>query len=329
MALLITGGAGFIGSNFIYRFIENYPAERVVCLDKLTYAGNLLTLEPLFVNPNFRFIQGDICDRRTVERVFKEERPEVVVNFAAESHVDRSIRNPNAFLRTNVVGVQVLLNACIKYGVNRFHQVSTDEVYGDTTLKSNRKFKETDLLKPSSPYSASKASADLLALSYCRTYGLPVTVSRSGNNYGPYQHPEKFIPHIIMKAVAGEKVPIYGTGKNVRDWIHVDDHCRAINFILQKGKVGEIYNVGAEEEKTNLEIVRILFDHLLLRGKSTQIEYVEDRKGHDLRYALNTKKINSLGWQPQISFSDGIQSTVAWYFANSEWVNNCLSKISL
>lgn len=329
MSLLITGGAGFIGSNFIYQFLKNHPKERVVCLDKLTYAGNLLTLEPLFSHPNFRFIQGDICNRRVVEKVFKEERPDVVVNFAAESHVDRSIKNPNIFLKTNVVGVQVLLNACLKFGVKRFHQVSTDEVYGDTSLKSRRKFSEKDHLKPSSPYSASKAAADLLVLSYYKTYGLPVTVSRSGNNYGPYQHPEKFIPHMIEKALNGEDLPIYGTGKNIRDWIYVNDHCRAIDLILEKGEIGQIYNVGAGEEKANLEIVRILSDHLSIYAPKIRIRYVEDRKGHDLRYSLNTEKINLLGWQPQVSFFDGVKTTVNWYLEHSEWVKSCLRNINL
>lgn len=312
MNVLVTGGAGFIGTNFIFYILERYPDWNIVCLDKLTYAGNLNNLKPILNNPNFKFVKGDICCKKTVERLFEENNLDIVVNFAAESHVDKSIDNPSLFLRSNVKGVQVLLNACLKYGIKRFHQISTDEVYGDTELESKRKFKETDSLLPSSPYSASKAAADLLVLAYHRTYGLPVTISRSGNNYGQYQHSEKLIPKTIDYVLKEKIVPIYGTGKNVREWIHVLDHCRAIDYILCKGKEGEIYNVGTGEEKSNIEIVQFLFR--LSKSYRPSMEYVQDRKGHDLRYALDSSKIKSeLGWGKQIKFEDGLNETYTWY----------------
>ena len=317
MSVLITGGAGFIGSNFIRYFMEKNPEEKVVCLDKLTYAGNMENLSFVLDNPNFTFVRGDICKKADVERIFQQNRIKTVINFAAESHVDRSIQDATSFLQTNVVGVQILLDACVKYGIQRFHQISTDEVYGDTSLKSKRKFKETDRLQPNSPYSATKAAADLLVLSYYRTYGVPITISRSSNNYGPNQHSEKFIPLMIKKALANEPLPIYGTGKNIRDWMFVEDHCRAIDVILKKGIVGQIYNVGVQEERSNLQMLNALSIFLLKRVPSIQIKHIEDRKGHDLRYSLNIDKIRNLGWSPKTTFIEGLRTTVGWYLKNT------------
>lgn len=313
MTVIVTGGAGFIGSNFIFYMLGKYRDCRVVCLDKLTYAGNLHTLSPVMDDPNFRFVRGDICDRDAVYKLFEEEHPDMVVNFAAESHVDRSIKSPEIFLQTNVLGVEVLLDACRKYGIVRYHQVSTDEVYGDLPLDAPELlFTESSPIRASSPYSASKAGADLLTLAYYRTYGLPVTVSRCGNNYGPYQHPEKLIPLLITNALENRPLPIYGNGENVRDWIHVADHCGAIDAILQKGRVGEVYNVGARNEMRNLDVAKTI---CRITGKpETLITHVPDRKGHDLRYAIDPTKLEGeLGWQADVPFERGIEETVEWY----------------
>ncbi len=325
MTILVTGGAGFIGANFIRYWLDAHPLDRVVCLDKLTYAGNLSTLRPLLGRENFRFVRGDICDRDAVDALFEEERPGVVVNFAAESHVDRSIEDPGVFLRTNVLGAGVLMDACRKFGARRFHQVSTDEVYGDLPLdRPDLLFSETTPIHASSPYSASKASADLLALAYFRTYGLPVTISRCSNNYGPYQFPEKLIPLMIANALADRELPVYGTGENVRDWLYVEDHCRAIDAILSGGRPGEIFNVGGHNEMRNIDIVRLILRRL---GKpESLIRFVADRKGHDLRYAIDPAKIHAeLGWLPETRFEDGIARTVDWYLENRGWWEEIVS----
>ena len=319
MTLIVTGGAGFIGSNFIFYMLGRYPETRVVCLDKLTYAGNLATLTPIMERPNFRFVQADICDRPTVDRLFEEEHPDAVVNFAAESHVDRSIDGPEVFLQTNVLGTAVLMDACRTHGLVRFHQVSTDEVYGDLPLdRPDLLFTEETPLHASSPYSASKASADLLALAYHRTYGLPVTISRCSNNYGPYQFLEKLIPLIISNALNDKPLPVYGQGLNVRDWLYVEDHCKAIDLILREGRPGEIYNVGGHNEMRNIDIVKLICREL---GKpESLISYVEDRKGHDLRYAIDPSKLRrELGWEPESNFSDGIRKTIRWYLEHRNW----------
>ncbi len=319
MTVLVTGGAGFIGANFIFYMLNRRPEDRVVCLDKLTYAGNPDTLTPAMDHPRFRFVRGDICDRAAVNVLFKEERPDVVVNFAAESHVDRSIEDPEVFLRTNILGTASLMDACRKYGVERFHQVSTDEVYGDLPLdRPDLLFTEETPLHTSSPYSSSKAAADLLALSYHRTYGLPVTVSRCSNNYGPYQFPEKLIPLMISSALRDQPLPVYGQGRNVRDWLYVEDHCKAIDLILRQGRTGEVYNVGGHNEMRNIDIVRLICREL---GKpESLITYVEDRKGHDLRYAVDPEKIRrELGWAPETAFQDGIKQTIRWYLDNRGW----------
>ena len=319
MKIVVTGGAGFIGSNFIFYMLEKYPEYQVICLDKLTYAGNLSTLEPVMSNPQFRFIKLDICDREGVFALFEEEHPDVVVNFAAESHVDRSIENPSIFLETNILGTAVLLDACRKYGIKRYHQVSTDEVYGDLPLdRPDLFFTEETPLHTSSPYSSSKASADLLVQAYHRTYGLPVSISRCSNNYGPYQFPEKLIPLMIANAMQDKPLPVYGEGINVRDWLYVEDHCKAIDLILHNGKVGEVYNVGGHNEMKNIEIVNLICKEL---GKSESlITFVEDRKGHDMRYAIDPTKIHKeLGWLPETSFAEGIRKTIRWYLDNMEW----------
>ncbi len=323
MKLFVTGGAGFIGSNFIFYLRKAHPDYQIVCLDSLTYAGNLMTLKDVLKDPSFRFVKIDIADRAAVFALFEEEKPDVVVNFAAESHVDRSIKNPEVFLQTNVLGTSVLMDACRAFGVSRFHQVSTDEVYGDLPLdRPDLFFTEKTPLHTSSPYSASKASADLLVMAYHRTYGLPVTISRCSNNYGPYQFPEKLIPLMIFNAVNGKPLPVYGDGKNVRDWLFVEDHCRAIDLILQKGKVGEVYNVGGHNEKSNLEVVQTIIDAV---GKG-DIRFVKDRAGHDRRYAIDPKKISDeLGWLPETPFAKGIESTIRWYLANEDWMNDIFS----
>lgn len=319
MKILVTGGAGFIGGNFAHLMVERYPEDEIVVLDALTYAGNLETLEPIMDKKNFRFVKGNICDREFVEKLFEEEKFDIVVNFAAESHVDRSIENPQIFLETNIMGVQVLMDACRKYGIKRYHQVSTDEVYGDLPLdRPDLLFHEDTPIHTSSPYSASKASADLLVLAYHRTYGLPVTISRCSNNYGPYHFPEKLIPLVISRAMADESIPVYGEGANVRDWLYVRDHCTAIDLIIRKGRDGEVYNIGGHNEKSNLEVVKTILKEL---GKSEDlITYVKDRPGHDLRYAMDPEKIETeLGWEPEYRFEEGIKVTIQWYLDHQDW----------
>lgn len=319
MKLIITGGAGFIGSNFIYYELKQHPEDEFICLDKLTYAGNLSSLKGALQQHNFKFVKGDIADRNFVYSLFEAEKPDVVVNFAAESHVDRSILEPELFLKTNVIGTGVLMDACRKYGIKRYHQVSTDEVYGDLPLdRPDLFFTETTPLHTSSPYSASKASADLLVLAYHRTYGLPVTISRCSNNYGPYHFPEKLIPLMIINALHDKALPVYGDGANVRDWLYVEDHCSAIDLIIREGREGEVYNVGGHNEKSNLDVVKIILKAL---GKSEDlITFVKDRPGHDRRYAIDPTKIhNELGWLPQTKFEDGIAKTIEWYLANKGW----------
>jgi len=319
MKLIVTGGAGFIGSNFIFHWRKAHPEDDVICLDKLTYAGNLSTLKDILDAPNFKFVKADICDRDAVYDLFESEKPDVVVNFAAESHVDRSIEDPSIFLKTNILGTSVLMDACRKYGIERYHQVSTDEVYGDLPLdRPDLLFTEETPIHTSSPYSSSKASADLLVLAYHRTYGLPVTISRCSNNYGPYHFPEKLIPLMIINALHDEKLPVYGDGKNVRDWLYVEDHCRAIDLIIHKGTVGEVYNVGGHNEMANIDIVKLICQAL---GKpESLIEHVTDRKGHDRRYAIDPTKIhNELGWLPETKFTDGIKKTIDWFLNHEDW----------
>lgn len=319
MKIIVTGGAGFIGSNFIFHMLKSHPEDYIICLDKLTYAGNLSTLAPIMDNAHFRFVRADICDRKAVDALFEEEHPNMVVNFAAESHVDRSIENPQLFLETNIIGTSVLMDTCRKYGIQRYHQVSTDEVYGDLPLdRPDLFFTEATPIHTSSPYSSSKASADLLVLAYYRTYGLPVTISRCSNNYGPYHFPEKLIPLMIINALHDKPLPVYGDGQNVRDWLYVEDHCRAIDLILQKGRVGEVYNVGGHNEMKNIDIVKLICKAL---GKpESLIHFVKDRKGHDRRYAIDPAKIHrELGWLPETKFADGIQKTIQWYLDNEEW----------
>ena len=317
--IIVTGGAGFIGSNFIFYELEKHPGDRIVCLDKLTYAGNLSTLAPILDNPRFRFCKTDICDREAVYRVFREEKPDIVVNFAAESHVDRSIENPSIFLETNIIGTSVLMDACREYGIRRYHQVSTDEVYGDLPLdRPDLFFTEETPIHTSSPYSSSKASADLLVLAYHRTYGLPVSISRCSNNYGPYHFPEKLIPLMIINALHDRPLPVYGEGKNVRDWLYVEDHCKAVDMVMRSGREGEVYNIGGHNEMRNIDIVEMICDRL---GKpKSLITHVTDRKGHDLRYAIDPTKIRSeLGWEPETRFSDGIGQTIDWYLKHEDW----------
>jgi dTDP-glucose 4,6-dehydratase len=325
MNILVTGGAGFIGSNFIFYMLDQHPDYRIICLDALTYAGNLKTLEPVMGIDNFRFVKGDIRDRDFIFNLFAEEDFDMVVNFAAESHVDRSIEDPGVFLETNIMGTQVLMDACREYGIERFHQVSTDEVYGDLPLdKPELMFTEDTPITTSSPYSASKASADLLVEAYHRTFGLPVTISRCSNNYGPYQFPEKLIPLMISKALAEEELPVYGKGENVRDWLYVEDHCRAIDLILHEGQEGEVYNIGGHNERSNLEVVKTILDKL--DKPESLITFVEDRAGHDLRYAIDPIKIsNELGWEPNILFDEGIKKTIKWYLDNKEWWEKIIS----
>lgn len=323
--LLITGGAGFIGANFVYYELETRPDMEIICLDKLTYAGNLLSLREAMKNPRFHFICADIGDAEAVERVFAEFNPDTVVNFAAETHVDRSIIMPGLFLGTNILGVQVLMDASLKYGVRRFHQISTDEVYGDLPLEAvSLRFTEQSTLRPSSPYAASKASADLLVMAYARTYGLPVSISRCSNNYGRFQFPEKLIPLMLRNALRGEKLPVYGTGKNVRDWLHVRDHCRAVDLIITRGRTGCLYNLGGDCELANIDLVRRICD---LTGASQElISYVPDRKGHDLRYAMDHALITSeLGWKPEIPFDVGLSETINWYIENADWCESIIT----
>ena len=326
MKTLITGGAGFIGSNYCYYVTEKYPDEEFVCLDALTYAGNYNNIKELVeTKKNFKFVHGDITDRELVDKLFEEEKFDVVINFAAESHVDNSIKNPGIFLTTNIIGTQVLMDAARKYGVKRYHQVSTDEVYGDLPLdRPDLLFTEETPIKTSSPYSSSKAGADLLVGAYYRTYGLPVTISRCSNNYGPYQFPEKLIPVIFSKAMRDEKVPVYGTGENIRDWIHVHDHNVGVDMIVRHGKIGEVYNLGGHSERTNLTVVKTILKQL---GKSEDlIEFVADRKGHDLRYAIDSTKVEKeLGWKRTYTFEEGIKETIDWYVNHQDWVDNILS----
>lgn len=326
MNILVTGGAGFIGSNFIYYELENHRKDKIICLDKLTYAGNLSTIENALKNKNFKFYMGDICDEKCVENIFESEKIDIVVNFAAESHVDRSISEPTLFFKTNVIGTQILLEACKKYGIKRFHQISTDEVYGELPLdRKDLLFTEETPLCASSPYSASKASADLLVMSYHKTFGLPVSVSRCSNNYGPYQFPEKLIPLIIMRAMSNEQIPIYGKGENVRDWIFAEDHCNAIDKIIRSGRAGEIYNIGANNERLNLEIVSTVLEKL--KKPKSLISFVKDRPGHDLRYAVNSSKIQQeLGWRAETDFSDGLEKTIEWYIQNEKWTDSIVTK---
>lgn len=325
MKLLVTGGAGFIGGNFVHYILNKYPEDQVICLDALTYAGNMETLADIVENPNFKFAKGDISDRDFVYTLFESEKPDVVVNFAAESHVDRSIVDPGLFLQTNIIGTGVLLDACREYGTQRYHQVSTDEVYGDLPLdRTDLFFTEETPLHTSSPYSASKASSDLLVQAYSRTFKLPVTISRCSNNYGPYHFPEKLIPLMIANALNDKQLPVYGKGENVRDWLYVEDHCSAIDLIVRKGREGEVYNIGGHNEKTNLEVVKAILHEL---GKpETLINYVTDRPGHDMRYAIDPEKIhNELGWLPETKFEDGIKKTVKWYLDNRSWWEHIIS----
>ena len=325
MKILVTGGAGFIGGNFVHYMVETYPEDMIVNLDLLTYAGNLETCKPVEGKSNYKFVKGDIADREFIFKLFEEEKFDVVVNFAAESHVDRSITDPEIFVKTNVMGTTTLLDAAKEFGVKRYHQVSTDEVSGDLPLdRPDLFFTETTPLHTSSPYSSSKASADLFVLAYHRTFGLPVTISRCSNNYGPYHFPEKLIPLMISRALADEDLPVYGKGDNVRDWLHVYDHCVAIDLIIRNGRVGEVYNVGGHNERTNLEVVQTILK--ALDKPETLIKFVEDRKGHDRRYAIDPTKLETeLGWKPKYNFDTGIQQTIQWYLDNKEWWQNILS----
>ena len=333
MKIIVTGGAGFIGGNFIHHMVNKYPEYQIVNLDLLTYAGNLETLKPVENKPNYKFVKGDIADRKFVFDLFEKEKPDIVVNFAAESHVDRSVVDPESFVRTNVMGTTTLLDACRTYGIKRYHQVSTDEVYGDLPLdRPDLFFTEETPLHTSSPYSSSKASADLFVLAYHRTYGLPVTISRCSNNYGPYHFPEKLIPLMISRALADEALPVYGTGENVRDWLYVEDHARAIDLIFHKGRIAETYNIGGFNEWKNIDLIKVIVrtvDRLLgnPEGESEKlITYVTDRAGHDLRYAIDSRKLkNELGWEPSLQFEAGIEKTVRWYLDNQEWMDHITS----
>ena len=332
MTIIVTGGAGFIGSNFVFHMLEKYPDYRIVCVDKLTYAGNLSTLAPVMDNPNFRFCKIDICDREAIYQLFEEEHPDMVVNFAAESHVDRSIENPEVFLDTNIKGTAVMMDACRKYGIQRYHQVSTDEVYGDLPLdRPDLFFTEETPIHTSSPYSSSKAGADLLVLAYHRTYGLPVTISRCSNNYGPYHFPEKLIPLMINNVKHHKQLPVYGDGMQVRDWLYVEDHCKAIDMVAEGGRIGEVYNVGGHNERPNIFIVKTIIEQLHERLQDegiseALIRHVEDRLGHDRRYGIDPTKIkNDLGWYPETPFEKGIVLTIDWYLEHEEWMKNVTS----
>ena len=323
--IIVTGGAGFIGSNFIYHILKKYPDYRIVCVDCLTYAGNLSTLKKALENPNFRFSKTNICDRKAVKELFEEEKPDIVVNFAAESHVDRSIETPELFLQTNVLGTETLMDVCRELNIPRYHQVSTDEVYGDLPLdRPDLFFTEKTPLHTSSPYSASKAGADLLVMAYVRTYKFPATISRCSNNYGPYHFPEKLIPLMIINALHDKPLPVYGDGKNVRDWLYVEDHCKAIDLIIHEGEIGEVYNVGGHNEMANIDIVKLILKEL---GKSEDlITFVEDRKGHDRRYAIDPTKIHTqLGWLPETKFENGIVKTIQWYLNHKDWWEEIIS----
>lgn len=325
MNIIVTGGAGFIGANFVKYMLKKYPEYKIICLDALTYAGNMETLSDILDNPQFGFVKGNIASQKDVFDLFERTRPDMVVNFAAESHVDRSIDNPRIFLETNIIGTQVLMDACRKYGIKRYHQVSTDEVYGDLPLdRPDLFFTEETPIHTSSPYSASKASADLLVLAYYRTFKLPVTISRCSNNYGPYQFPEKLIPLMITRALADEPLPVYGKGENIRDWLYVEDHCSAIDLIIHKGREGEVYNIGGHNGRTNLEVVKTILK--VLKKPESLISFVKDRPGHDLRYAIDPAKIhNELGWLPETKFDDGIKQTIEWYLENKPWWENIIN----
>ena len=325
MKILVTGAAGFIGSNFMYYELDNHPEDEYVALDLLTYAGNLKNLDGIKDRPNYKFVKMDIRDRENIYKLFEEEKFDLVVNFAAESHVDRSIKDPEVFLRTNIIGTEVLMDACLKYGVERYHQVSTDEVYGDLPLdRPDLFFTEETPLHTSSPYSSSKASADLLVNAYHRTYGLKTTISRCSNNYGPYQFPEKMIPLMINNARHDKSLPVYGDGLNVRDWLHVYDHCSGIDLVMRKGAVGEVYNIGGHNERHNIEVVKTILK--TLDKPESLITYVSDRKGHDLRYAIDPTKIETkLGWKPKYNFESGIKETIEWYMNNQEWMDDVTS----
>lgn len=320
MIHLITGGAGFIGSNYIRYIFEKYPKDKIICIDKLTYAGNYDNISEFETDNRFYFERADICDRDAIYKTVKQYAPDCIINFAAESHVDRSIENPELFLKTNIFGTSVLLDAVNNFGIKRFHQISTDEVYGDLPIdRPELKFGESSPIKPSSPYSSSKAAADMLCLAYYRTYKTPVTVSRCSNNYGPYQFPEKLIPLMICNARDNKPLPVYGDGKNVRDWIYVCDHCCAVDAIVRSGKIGEIYNIGGDSEKSNIEVVKTILKSL--SKPNSLITYVKDRPGHDRRYAINAEKLkDELGWKPDTDFSEGIKQTIKWYCDNTEWV---------
>ncbi len=325
MKIIVTGGAGFIGGNYVLYAVNKYPEDEIINLDKLTYAGNLETLKSVENRPNYHFVRGDIADREFVFNLFEEMKPDVVINFAAESHVDRSITDPEVFVRTNVVGTTTLLDACRTFGIGRYHQVSTDEVYGDLPLeRPDLLFSETTPIRASSPYSAAKASADLFVQAYNRTFKLPTSISRCSNNYGPYHFPEKLIPLVISRALADESIPVYGKGENVRDWLYVTDHCRAIDLIVRKGREGAVYNIGGHNEKSNLEVVQTILKHL--KKPESLIKFVTDRPGHDLRYAMDpTKIINELGWKPEYDFDSGIAATIKWYLENESWWKNIIS----
>ena len=325
MNIVVTGGAGFIGGNFVYYELEKHPEDKIICFDALTYAGNMETLDEAMKNPQFVFVKGDIANRDDVDKLFNEHKPDIVVNFAAESHVDRSIENPGIFLQTNVLGTKVLMDACRKYGIKRYRQVSTDEVYGDLPLdRPDMFFTAETPLHTSSPYSASKASADLLVMAYHRTYQLPVTISRCSNNYGPFHFPEKLIPLMIINALHDKKLPVYGEGINVRDWLYVKDHCSAIDLIIRNGNVGEVYNIGGHNERQNIQVVKTILKEL--NKPESLIEHVTDRKGHDRRYAIDPTKIhNELGWLPATKFDDGIKATIKWYLDNEDWWQRIVS----
>lgn len=320
MIHLITGGAGFIGSNYIRYIFAKYPKDKIICIDKLTYAGNYDNVSEFEIDNRFYFERADICDRDAIYKTVKQYAPDCIINFAAESHVDRSIENPELFLKTNIFGTSVLLDAVNNFGIKRFHQISTDEVYGDLPIdRPELKFDESSPIKPSSPYSSSKAAADMLCLAYYRTYKTPVSISRCSNNYGPYQFPEKLIPLMICNARDNKPLPVYGDGENVRDWIYVCDHCCAVDAIVRSGKIGEIYNIGGDSEKSNIEVVKAILKPL--SKPNSLITYVKDRPGHDRRYAINAEKLkDELGWKPDMNFSEGIKQTIKWYCDNMDWV---------
>lgn len=326
MKILVTGGAGFIGSNFIHYMLEKYPDYYIINLDLLTYCGNLENLRDAENNPNYEFIKGDIADNHLVDEIVSENKVDYIINFAAESHVDRSIQNPKMFLESNIIGTQNLLEIAKKYHqkgqLKKYIQISTDEVYG--TLGSTGYFTENTSLAPNSPYSASKAGADLIVRAYHETFNLPINITRCSNNYGPYQFPEKLIPLMINNALNNKKLPVYGDGKNVRDWLHVHDHCTAIDLVLHEGKIGEVYNIGGNNEKENIEIIKLVLKDL--KRSEDLIEYVEDRLGHDRRYAIDSTKIQEeLGWKPEYTFEVGIKETIEWYLDNRNWLNSVIS----